>query len=168
MKYVECPEERSGAGTDLLLFLGGGITGCSDWQQEMKNKLSVVDVTLLNPRRKNWDINDPTMERAQIEWEHRHMTRSDAILFWFASETLCPITLFELGKWVFRPKKLFIGCHPDYKRKNDVIIQTELERPFQKVVFSLDDLANQVKDWVLLKKENHFVRMEDQPLPVQA
>lgn len=89
----------------------------------------------------------PGTEEEQITWEHTHLLKADAILFWFPCETLCPIALYELGSWIFRPKKLFIGCHPEYKRKTDVEIQTKLERPKQRILYSLDDLAKQVLEW---------------------
>ncbi len=144
MKYIECPEEYSGASPDISLFLAGGITNCPDWQNEVKAKLSDQKIILVNPRR----IFKPEDEENQIKWEHSHLLRVNAILFWFPCETLCPIALYELGAWNFRPKKLFIGCHPDYARKRDVEIQTKLERPSQVIAFSLDDLVEQVKEWL--------------------
>jgi len=42
-------------------------------------------------------------------------------LIGFPCETLCPITLYELGTWSILSQqtgaKLFVGCHPEYKRK---------------------------------------------------
>ena len=70
------------------------------------------------------------------------------ILFWFAPETICPITLFEYGKWLVSPKRLFVGCHQDYVRKQDVQIQTALERPFQKVHSTPYPLAVEVFDYL--------------------
>ncbi len=163
MKYVECPAERTGAGPDILLFLGGGITNCPDWQKEMVHKLSGTNLTLLNPRRAEFDVKNPNIAVEQIEWEHRHLTRSDAILFWFPSETLCPIVLYELGAWNFRPKKLFIGVHPQYQRKLDVEVQTRLERVGQVIAYSLDDLAAQVIEWAARKEADRFVRDPEQP-----
>jgi hypothetical protein len=90
---------------------------------------------------------EPGATITQIEWEHHHLLRADAIMFWFPCETLCPIVLYELGAWTFRPKPLFIVTHPDYARKNDVIIQTKLERPRQPIVHSLDELAQQAIRW---------------------
>lgn len=54
---------------------------------------------------------------------------ADAILFWFPCETLCPITLYELGAWSMSDKPLFVGVHPAYQRRQDVEIQTRLARP---------------------------------------
>jgi len=160
MRYVECPEEYYGAGPDISVFLAGGITNCPDWQQEMVTLLSDSDLTLVNPRRKLWE---DAQAVAQIEWEHRHLTRCDAVLFWFPSETICPITLYELGAWCFRPKKIFVGCHPNYARKLDVEVQTRLERVNLVVVSTIRDLAQQVLDWNGKKELNRFHRDADQP-----
>ena len=168
MKYVECPEECYGAGPDITLFLAGGITNCPNWQQEMVTRLSDSQLTLVNPRRKIWKDGDAV---EQIKWEHRHLTRCDAVLFWFPSETVCPITLpggpvwlmYELGAWAFRPKKIFVGCHPNYNRKLDVEIQVGLERVNLVVVSSIQDLAQQVLDWNARKELNRFHRDTDQP-----
>ncbi len=49
-------------------------------------------------------------------WEHDHLRRAKAIMFWFPSETLCPITLYELGAWTILARqtgtKLFVGADP--------------------------------------------------------
>jgi len=90
MKYIESPTEYFCAGTDTTLFLAGGITGCPNWQTEVVAKLTPTDLTLLSPRRANFDVSNPNIAVEQIEWEHRHLGRSDAILFWFPCETLCP------------------------------------------------------------------------------
>ncbi|MGE3809463.1 MAG: hypothetical protein AB7K24_32770 [Gemmataceae bacterium] len=76
------------------------------------------------------------------------MVKADAIMFWFPCETLCPITLFELGKWVATDKKLFIGHHPEYQRKNDIRIQVGLVRgKRQKIHDSLEGVAGEIKRW---------------------
>jgi len=145
MKYIECPEEYEGNGKSL--FLAGGISNCSNWQSELVKMLDKEDMILINPRRKNFSVGDRKMEMDQIKWEHDHLIKSSAISFWFAQETLCPITLYELGKASSGRKKIFIGVHPEYARKRDVEIQTGLIRPEINVVYSLDDLAGQIKEW---------------------
>ncbi len=145
MKYIECPEIHRGKETSL--FLAGGITNCPDWQAELTNLLKDNNLTLLNPRRKNFQENSPEIEEQQISWEFNHLKKSSAVSFWFPSETLCPITLYELGKQSASKKPIFIGVHPNYKRMRDVEIQTKLIRPEIKIVYSLIDLSNQIKYW---------------------
>lgn len=148
MKYVECPEVHR-AGKQPSLFLGGGITSCPDWQRSMLAMLRDLPLTVLNPRRADFNAKDPSMEVAQITWEYRHLIKADAILFWFPCETLCPITLYELGKWVGTDKRLFIGHHPEYQRRRDLRIQVGLVRgKKQKIHDSLEALAAQVRRWV--------------------
>lgn len=147
MKYIECPGIYKGNKKEKSLFLAGGITGCLDWQSELVGLLKNEDLTLLNPRRKNFPINDPNANEAQIKWEYNHLKKATAVSFWFPKETLCPITLYELGKQSVYNKPLFIGVHPDYKRKSDVEIQTGLIRPKIKIAYSIEDLAKQIRDW---------------------
>ena len=96
MHYVEALTEYE-PGHLPAVFLAGGITACSGWQQEIVAHLHDLPVVILNPRRANFPIDDPTAAPQQIEWEHRHLRKADAIAFWFPCETLCPITLYELG-----------------------------------------------------------------------
>jgi hypothetical protein len=144
MNYIESPNEC--AGTDHVLFMAGGISGCPDWQAEFVPMVVDTPWTLVNPRRKNFPIHDPSAARAQIEWEHRHLARANARMFWFPRETLCPIVLFELGAWSKVSGLMFVGVHPDYQRRQDVEIQLELARPDVRVVYSLADLAQQVRE----------------------
>ena len=128
------------------IFLAGGITGCPDWQSAIRTMLR--GVYIFNPRRKDFPIGDPKAALEQIKWEHEHLRLADAILFWFPCETLCPIVLYELGAWSMTDKQIFVGVHPDYKRKQDVEIQTKLARPDAYVVYSVQALAYVVNGWV--------------------
>src|SRR5882724_7144555 len=94
-EYIEAPAQYTGAGPSV--FLAGGITGCPGWQDHAASRLGDLPLAVLNPRRADFPIDDPSAAEAQIAWEHRHLRRAAAALFWFPSETLCPITLYELG-----------------------------------------------------------------------
>ncbi len=145
-RYIEAPTIYMSQPHERAVFLAGGIAGCPDWQAWMVKRLGDASVTLLNPCRAHFPINDPHAAEAQIIWEFAHLRRAYAILFWFPSETLCPIVLYELGAWSMTDKPIFIGVHPEYQRKSDVIIQTRLIRPHVQVVFSLEQLAQQILD----------------------
>lgn len=43
------------------IFLAGGITNCPNWQQEAISYLSKLNLTIYNPRRENFPINDPNV-----------------------------------------------------------------------------------------------------------
>jgi hypothetical protein len=143
-EYVESPNEWTPLG-ERGVFLAGGITGCPDWQREMRDLLCESGLTLLNPRRKDFPIHDPGAAKAQIEWEHRHLRKADLILFWFCAATLNPIVLYELGAWSMTDKPIAVGVETGYKRTDDVLIQTRLARPEVTVVSSLGELAADVR-----------------------
>lgn len=136
------------------LFLGGGITSCPDWQADVLWELRLIypdssaDLIVLNPRRAEWPIGDPDASEAQIEWEHQALRWADVICFWFPCETLCPITLYELGAWSMTDKELVVGCHPDYQRLADVQIQTRLTRPDVEVKVGFADFLQELRNAV--------------------
>jgi hypothetical protein len=98
-------------------------------------------------------------------------------MFWFPSETLCPITLYELGAWTILSlqtgTKLFVGacacaarayalecrwltlrgccgqtgCHDKYARKEDVIIQTRLANDNVHVREDLQAVIDDIIAW---------------------
>ena len=114
------------------IFLAGGIQGCPDWQREVLQELHDADAIVFNPRRKVFPDVAAASEascRVQICWEFTHIAESDIILMWFPEESVCPITLYELGRITALysdTKKLIIGTHPSYPRRVDVKVQTEL------------------------------------------
>lgn len=150
MIEIKCPNEWTGGNlwSQGSLFLGGGITGTPDWQPMMVEMLKDTRLVLINPRRDEFDISDPEMTTQQIEWEHKYLERVTGRMFWFPCETLCPITLFELGKYCQNTAALFVGCHPDYKRRVDVEVQMGLARPWYSAVHSsLEEMAGRIKTW---------------------
>jgi len=150
------------------LFLNGGITGCVNWQPQFTQFFADSNIILFDPRRDEYDPDEPDIDRQQITWEFEHRAISCAHSFWFTPETLCPITLFELGKSLVEPlgvhvisnaetnspivtydrRLVCIGIDPGYQRKSDIEIQAELCGHCAPIVYSLEDLAQQVKDWL--------------------
>ena len=143
LRVITAPEEYTESAPSL--FLGGGITGCPDWQAEVIHHLGRTGWVLLNPRRPNFPMDDPTAAEQQIAWEHRHLRRATGVLLWFPRETVCPIVLYELGAWSMTDKPLLVGTHPHYRRRQDVHLQTALARPEVQVVDSLDALVQQAR-----------------------
>lgn len=154
MKYIEALAEFKPNGENGYLdgmpsiFLAGGITDCPDWQQELAGYLNSEKVVLLNPRRKNFPIDDPNASYKQIKWEYDHLRKATVISFWFPKETMCPIVLFELGTWVVSKKPLFVGLDKEYKREQDVKIQTVLARGDTTFYYSVETLSEQIKKFL--------------------
>lgn len=124
MIYVEAPNPEILWPT---VFLAGGITGTWDWQAELVGILDGFEFegVIINPRRAEWDMADEDAAEKQINWEWFALKKADLISFWFPRETLCPITLFELGKWLHT--KPIIGVERGYQRVFDVEQQVALE-----------------------------------------
>jgi len=146
MKYIESPSELVGS-RNLRIFLAGGITNCPDWQQVVAANLKDVDgITLLNPRRADFPIDDPTAAKSQITWEYNMLREADIILFWFPKDTLCPIVLYELGAHAGNLNKpIVVGTHPEYKRIQDVTIQVGLVRDDVNIVDTLSGLLIELR-----------------------
>lgn len=78
-RVIIAPDDFEENGT-IKLFLAGGITNCPDWQSEMIEKLSFIkNLTVFNPRRKNFPIHDPKASEEQITWEFNWLKNSDII-----------------------------------------------------------------------------------------
>jgi hypothetical protein len=157
MKYIEAPNMDIGVATldpNTCLFLAGSISNARDWQSEIIEKVDgmkgLLDVyNVFNPRRANFNMDaNADIEKEQITWEFHCINKlCSNILFWFSSETMAPITLFEYGKVLktHYHSRIFVGIHPDYPRLRDVVIQTELENPHlaSRIVYDLNDLRMQ-------------------------
>ena len=126
------------------VFLAGGITNCPDWQSEVVDSLKNTDITIFNPRRKNFPIHDPNASFEQIKWEFQKLREADILSFWFSRGSLNPIVLFEYGSALEREKSVIVGVDPDYERKRDVEIQTSLIRPRLEIVTSIQDLTDEI------------------------
>lgn len=137
MQIIEAPNDYPEISD---VFLGGGISNCPDWQKDIIGLLRDVPGVGLNPRRTGEFTEDIADE--QITWEYHALRSVHTVFFWFPKETLCPITLLELGVFTQRPDtRLIVGTHPDYARRFDVIKQLELARPEVKVYDNIEDMA---------------------------
>lgn len=145
LQLVVCPQELEVSG--LSIFVGGGISNCPDWQSELLSDLSQQKLTAFNPRRPDFPIHDPSASYQQIRWEHQYLKSAKGILFWFPKETVCPITLYELGTYLRKDIPLFVGVHPEYERDVEILKLAAQHRPNLKIVRSLSDLSQQVKSW---------------------
>ena len=97
--------------------------------------------TIINPRRKYFDVKNKNASAEQIKWEFGMLWKADIIPFWFPKETLCPITLYELGSHLSRLNmndiaampihvpKIGIGTEKGYARADDVWLQSRLIAP---------------------------------------
>lgn len=152
-EIVQAPNEIASK-SNIKIFLAGGISNCPHWQKTLIEKLindirleTNILISLINPR-----CNEIPEEESQTIWEYKNLKKSDIIIFWFSTGSLNPITLFEYGSYLkTKSKKLIVGCHPDYLRKNAVIIQTKLAKPKLKVNESFEDFYEELVN-ILIEK----------------
>lgn len=112
--------------TNPTVFLAGSIEmgRAEAWQQIVETSLEQRSITILNPRRDDWDTSwqqelaNPQF-RAQVEWELAAQERADLIVMYFAPNTQAPITLLEFGLFA-RSNKLVVCCPTGYWRKGNV------------------------------------------------
>lgn len=135
MNYIEAPFDCEISGVYNTVFFGGSITGAKDWHKKLFDYIAEhvkSQTTVFNPKRKNFDINNQIDSEIQISWERKYLNLSDTLVFYFAEETLGPITLFELGGALERnlrtnsPQNILVYCEPEYIRKFDVQYQIKL------------------------------------------
>lgn len=159
--YFEAPRYAAHSEVEnwnKAIFLGGSITGAVDWQKDVAQKLQ-PHFTVFNPRRVGYQLFDSKIEREQIAWEYHYLNMCTHALFYFSHETLAPITLFEYGKQLIKMKyapyrKTYVCVHPDYLRKNDVYIQTELEQP--KLATQIFSDINTTIQHIIKNNENEY------------
>lgn len=146
VEVITAPEHKHFYPGTLKIFLAGGICKCINWQkiviEALQNDTLPIElsedyknVCLINPRRTDW-IEEPGATQKQIEWEFDMLECCDVFTMYFAGgESDQPICMYELGRNIERMKQRFpeswekriiITCDKQYKRMNDVLIQTAL------------------------------------------
>lgn len=114
--------------TGTSVFLAGSIEMGSavDWQQEIVNSLELTDITVFNPRRDDWDSSwvqtfDNPQFNQQVNWELDALDHASIVVFYFAPNTMSPISLMELGLMA-STKKVVVCCPNGFWRKGNVDI----------------------------------------------
>ncbi len=116
------------------VFLAGTIENgdSEDWQTTVEDALSGFDISVLNPRRDEWDasweqsIDNPKF-REQVEWELDGLERATHIFMVFAENSRSPVTLLELGLHA-HTDKLIIVCPAGFWRRGNIEVVAERYR----------------------------------------
>lgn len=148
MKVIKAPQPLETQGPSI--FLAGSIEmgKAVDWQTELTQSLSHKTVTILNPRRDDWDsswvqeMSNPKF-REQVEWELDALRKANLVVFYFDPKTMSPISLLELGLMAAEPMKQVIVCCPKgFWRKGNVDIVSKKYK--LQTVDSLEELKTRV------------------------
>lgn len=151
IKVVTAPERVDFSKKSIKIFLAGGIQKCPMWQDRVIKNLTTVDmesdidVYLMNPRRPNFPIHDPSAADEQIKWEFEMLEKCDIFSMYFANtlESDQPICFYELGRYIERIKQRFpldwnyrivVTCEKGFRRWKDVDVQTSLATDDEVVV----------------------------------
>lgn len=128
------------------IFLSGSIEmgKAEDWQSRVERELSDLPMTILNPRRDDWDDSwvqsiDHPLFREQVEWELVGLETARIVLVYFAPDTFAPITLLELGMLTGRADSVIACCPDGFYRKGNVEVVCAWHRI--PLVTTLDELV---------------------------
>jgi hypothetical protein len=114
--------------TNPSVFLGGSIEmgKAHLWQNDVTEALSDLPVTVLNPRRDDFDpawkqTEDFDPFKEQVNWEMDSLEAVDVIALYFQPDTLSPISLLELGLHA-ASGKVIVCCPEGFWRRGNVQI----------------------------------------------
>ena len=116
---------------DTSIFLAGSIEQdkAERWQDRVIEKLSDLPITILNPRRAEWDASweqkiDNLQFNEQVTWELDALEKADKIILYFDPNSKSPISLLELGLFA-KSGKMLVCCPKGFWRKGNVDIVCE-------------------------------------------
>lgn len=132
---IKAPEYIGLNPRKISIFLGGSIEvgAAHDWQKDLIQHIDKKEysfkIELLNPRRDAWDASWPvdnpnhTVLAEQINWELYYQDKADILIYYFATGTISPITLLEMGTYAGRNPLIYI--EGGYKRHANVKITAD-------------------------------------------
>ena len=148
MKILQSPEEYIFKEKEdkILIFLAGGITNCSNWQDSLIESLKPIlkekeyfqNLILINPKRESSiALNNEKEIIKQIKWEYKYLNQCDIFTMFFDDTKLSdqPICFYELGKYLNQFQNIYktnfedhiiISFKNGFRRDLDLKIQIDL------------------------------------------
>ena len=153
MKVIK-PESKDQEIKGVSVFLAGTIENgnSEDWQKKVEFLLSGLDITILNPRRDDWDSSWVQEQKNpqfnyQVNWEMNMLQIADVILMNFCSGSISPISLLELGTYG-DSEKMIVCCPAGYAKKGNVDVWCS--RKNVQVFENLEDALGAVRTKIAL------------------
>ncbi len=121
-----------------------------DWQEVLVSELNDLDITILNPRRSEWDSSwlqsiDNSFFREQVEWELAALEASTHIFMYFEPGSYSPISLLELGLHAASGKIIAVYSDGFWKKGNVDIVGSKFGFPvFQDMSEGLEYLKTKL------------------------
>lgn len=152
-KVVFAPNPPNLNAATISIFLAGSIDmgKAIDWQSSLTTSLAHRPVTILNPRRPNWEWNEGFQGaefEEQVNWELDGLEKCDIVALFLAKDSKAPISLLELGLCA-RSGKVVVGCEEGFYRKGN--IEIVCRRYGIKMVESLEELKKEVDGMINAK-----------------
>lgn len=134
MRVIKPPHPLSKTGANIdAIFLAGSIEmgKAENWQAQVEEffKYYPREITILNPRREDWDsswtqeFTNPQFYQ-QVNWELTALDAADLIIMYFHPDTKSPISLLEFGMYA-ESNKMLVCCPTGFWRKGNVDIVCE-------------------------------------------
>lgn len=151
---IKAPEETPISKNRKKIFLAGSIDmgKAENWQPKLEEEFSNFNITILNPRRLDFDVsqeyseNNPYLQE-QVNWELTNLGLADIVVFYFDPTGKAPISLFEMGvvanKVKDGEKKAIVLCPDGYWKKANVILNAKFFN-FE-IAETFDDLISKTK-----------------------
>lgn len=119
---------QSHSGYPRKVFLAGSIDmgSAEDWQAQVITALGDLPITLLNPRRAEWDasweqrIDNPQFNE-QVTWELDGLASAELILLYMAPGTKSPVSMLEFGLHA-KGGNMLVCCPEGFWRKGNIDI----------------------------------------------
>ena len=153
MKEIQAPSKYVLGKDDFSIFLAGSIEmgAAEQWQRKVTEALAGYSVTVLNPRRDDWDSSwvqsiDDANFREQVEWELKALEEVRIILMCLSPGTKSPVSLLELG--LFHGPHMFVCCPDGFWRKGNVEVTMAYFSEPHMLYNDLDDMIESVKGYL--------------------
>lgn len=150
---IQAPKLRTNNLNSITVFLGGSIEmgQAKPWQKHVIDSiksydlheddvLRMYDVVFYNPRRDDWDSSWQNSKydkkfNEQVTWEILQQENADINVYFFAENTISPITLLEFGYFANKPN-VIVAADEQYCRKGNVEIMCDhLQLPLHNLDF---------------------------------
>ena len=173
MKVIVAPKIYQRRENEISVFLAGGITNCSNWQNEIIQRIEGLrpddfddDLVIYNPRRVNFPIHQSSAAEEQIRWEFNNLNRMDIFSMYFCDgESDQPICMYELGRYISQMqlrfptdwnRRIIISVEDGYRRINDVLIQTKLACGYRIRINTQEDYGS--KETLRIKHTDSIIK----------
>lgn len=133
MRVVTYPEKYERKEGDIAVFLGGGISDCPNWQEDVidylkLHNLNLENMVILNPRGDESKILN--FDEKQV-WDFDNLNEADIVSFYFCANATQSTSMYELGRHLALygcgyHDKIVVSIENGFKKSNVLNDQCQL------------------------------------------